>query len=678
MLAIAALDSGVREPGVVARYSIRLGDVKEFDRDVTLEFAYDPARAVEGLPVGEQYAISYYDERVERWRRVPFEVDAARRRLVVRTRHLSDWEEETLAGALYDEAAEALPRILKTVTLRSLDSAGNERDATVTFWMRTGDNIPTSVSDAALIRRNEKNPLLKHRVEPAGPLDKYAMPFGEVAVSYFEMIWETYHAARFRLPAAMDVYVTLAPGESPYYKSITGTMSLPSALESLTELKANLAHEMFHVVQNQYLNGASMFYMRAWWMDVTADYAAAQVAWGGDAEIWKSVTQFLKPYYLEHSIAYFSEVKLAAAEAAAMPTVADSDAAKCARDRFHNHHYQTCVFVDHLVRKGGVDFHEMMEATLLATASNAVTPLDEYLRGKCAKKQGLFGCYRDFAADWLFATDSRIPGGGGGTTVDRSMNRSDTLTEDAPEAEWKVSPEPLYSAKCWEIRAARPGKAASKVVLTLVSQPEAWIGSARVYLLKGRKRVPDPAAASVALLDSYSTEPVSVELAPDDGLFVMVYTGDDCAWELGFKAQMRGVAIRRPFAEVEKGVVGAEYAFGIRKSAIPDDATFRWEFSDGGAGSGDRATHKYAAAGTYTVKVSAKWDGGEETDVTRVEIAPDVSAKKSDVSFCVYRKYKPPGVDPTTKNPWKASRYACQEFTVVDGNVIVDVETPSN
>jgi len=667
-LSIAALTSEAPDPPgtpkTLARWSIALGNMKEFDKEVTLELAFDPALPVENEPPQERYRVSCFDEQRGVWTRVPFEVDAARHVLIVRTKHLSDWEVDDITISNMEGVQAVLHRLKRTVTLKSWDAGGNERDSTVCFLIDPKYNIGAAVSDPALIQRNAKNPALKSRGDPGSSQVRYAMPLGDVMASYFEMVWETYHAAKFRLPASIDVLITLGPGESPCYKSMSGNMFLPTALESATELRANLAHELFHVVQNQYINGSSMFYFRAWWMEATADYAAGRVAWKDDPEVWKNLTRFLKPYYLEKSITYFKEATLDDTVAATMRTVSESDAAKCAVDRFHNHHYQTAIFVDHLVRKAGIDFHEMMESTLLAWGTNAVTPLDNFLTAKLGDKRGLYIQYRDFASGYLFAADSRIPAGGLDTTVDASMKRRDALSESDPVAEWTAAPEAMYSAQCWEIQAACTGKATAKVLLTVDPKPDTWEGTARVFLLKGRKRVPDPAAANVALFDGYSTKPVSVDLAPEDGLYVLAYTGIDKMRERGFRAELQYVKIRRPFHEVEKGIIGHEYAFGIEKSGIPAGATWKWEFSDGGAGTDDKVVHTYKTAGAYRVKLTAEWEDGKETDETRIEIAADVPSTKYEVSFGVYRRYKPPGKDPTTGNPWKISQHACQEFSI--------------
>lgn len=636
-------------PKALARYDITLGSLKAFDRDVTLEFGYDA-----GVKT-EQLAVCCWSERREAWERVPFDVDEARHRLVVRTRHLSEWEVDQ--KVVYGQCG---PRTVitgwlkKSVTKKAWTPA--EADATITFWMRDGEEATAVVEDPELIRRNAGNPRLKQR---GGPTTRALLPSGDVVSTYFEMVWERYHALKFRLPTAIDVYLTLEQGESPSYSSFKGVIYLPRGADDLVELKANLAHELFHVVQNQYINGTSMFYMRAWWMDATADYAAGRVAWPGDAAVWASTIQFLKPHYLEQSITYFNEVRLDGDA----PTVGESDARKCDVDRFHNHHYQTCIFVDYLVRKSGVDFHAMVEETLTAWGSNAVAPLEAYLKKTLGTARGLYTEYRDFAVHYLLASDSPIPAGGADTTVGASMDRLDALDKATPREEWGVTLEPLCSAKCWEIRASR-GYGEAEVTVRLEEKAgQTWAG-VRVFKLKGRRRTADPEASPVAILEPATGDPPIVSLKPGDGLYVVAYNAGRERATFKLSATLRFAAIRRPFSAVEKGVIGHEYAFGVVKHDVPDDATFRWAFSDGGGGSGEKAAHTYSSEGTYKVKLEATWSGGSCVDEAVVEIAADTGGTPQEVSFCVWKRYQPQGTDPTTGRPWKKAQYTCQEFTV--------------
>jgi PKD repeat protein len=66
-------------------------------------------------------------------------------------------------------------------------------------------------------------------------------------------------------------------------------------------------------------------------------------------------------------------------------------------------------------------------------------------------------------------------------------------------------------------------------------------------------------------------------------------------------------------------VDGLTSSFDGSSSLTTGDATFAWDFGDGSTGSGPAPSHTYAAAGTYTVRLTVVDGGGDDTtqqDVT--------------------------------------------------------------
>lgn len=157
-------------------------------------------------------------------------------------------------------------------------------------------------------------------------------------------------------------------------------------------------------------------------------------------------------------------------------------------------------------------------------------------------------------------------------------------------------------------------------------------------------------------------------LTVTDGNEKVVDTGFDFTVESGeFK-------IIRPISEVEKGILNHEYGFSVKSIGIPENARYEWDFGDGKRAERKAVTHSFTDPGKYNVKVKATWDKGSKEDETVFEIASDQAQVESEeVTFYVFRTVKPLGKDPTTGQPWKAEKQACNNFTLTlmkDGRMV--------
>jgi PKD repeat protein/uncharacterized protein YgiM (DUF1202 family) len=87
-----------------------------------------------------------------------------------------------------------------------------------------------------------------------------------------------------------------------------------------------------------------------------------------------------------------------------------------------------------------------------------------------------------------------------------------------------------------------------------------------------------------------------------------------------------GVTVQAPpnqaptaaFSGPATGLVGEQLSFDASGSSDPDGniATYAWDFGDGASAQGVQATHTYAAAGSYTVRLTVTDDGGLTDSVT--------------------------------------------------------------
>jgi hypothetical protein len=113
-------------------------------------------------------------------------------------------------------------------------------------------------------------------------------------------------------------------------------------------------------------------------------------------------------------------------------------------------------------------------------------------------------------------------------------------------------------------------------------------------------------------------------------------------------------------------VIGATYNFTTQNRNIPQDATYTWDFGEKTATT-RAATTSWSRAGTYKVRVEARWSGNSATDEINVTVAPDKPApQKADVLFDVYRR---------VKNSFGTSNQRCNDYSITIADptgVVVD------
>ena len=91
---------------ILGAYDISLGGASNFDREITIEIPYDPAALDPNSPEGRNLWVSSWDPKNNLWSLQRAEVDTVRKRLIVRTNHLSTWIYWTLQGYKYVESSE--------------------------------------------------------------------------------------------------------------------------------------------------------------------------------------------------------------------------------------------------------------------------------------------------------------------------------------------------------------------------------------------------------------------------------------------------------------------------------------------------------------------------------------------------------------------------------------------
>jgi hypothetical protein len=255
------------------------------------------------------------------------------------------------------------------------------------------------------------------------------------------------------------------------------------------------AHEVFHAVQARYYTMAGLddlafyFTSRRWWMESTAEYAAARIAW---KERLPGMGGAINPRYLEESL-----------------TSSDRD-----------HAYNTAWFIEFLVknRVPASNFADMFNTVAASYNLSVESALDGYLKQANAGS-GLDLCYREFAQYWFFNPDSGLPSTDG--RVPPQAADWSLLNADENQASREFSLAADYTASLWGIgvtAAPDSPSRALRVETPADSLPDDV--TIYVYVLPNRQRQPG-GGQPIGIFNAVSAKSADVALTADDDLFVL-------------------------------------------------------------------------------------------------------------------------------------------------------------
>lgn len=303
----------------VGLYEISASGEAGFGSAVALQFEYSQVELDSSLAVSDQLAVAYFDETFERWREVDFVVDETNSKVIVKTDHLSLW-------SLFIKESK--------------------------YITSTGPHF------TIYFNKNANAPLIGTALS-GDPIYEYATI---VRTGLFDA-QKAYTDMGLRLPDHTKVYIDKWDSDhEAQWGWFSKNIEIPLTYIYQNELQMAATHELFHAVQNQYVNFVSMHRDR-WWMEATADYAAAYIATS------YGLQEPLKLNYLDTGIN--------------------------SGETFHT--YQTAYFVKHLV-EAGLDFKEMFES-VMDPEQRALDALQAY----CGKQNtSLRTFYNDFAYSVLF------------------------------------------------------------------------------------------------------------------------------------------------------------------------------------------------------------------------------------------------------------------------------------
>lgn len=246
--------------GSLAFVDIKIGDMTQFKKPLTLQFPIKAAGIDPDLPPERQFYVACFDEKDLAWKRVPFTVDAATQTLSVTTDHLTVY----WIGNLF-----------------SLDG----KHCTVYFLPSEMRAVNRKYETETGITSQERLPLSIIR----------DMAF------FVDTAYESYSLPDTALPMPaykIDVLAFLGSNASWFEKkkgggeTYTGTWSgtinincdaISTSTDMMEVLRNDCAHELFHLVQREKYGCLAMdmynFSQSYFWLDAAAEYSASTLAW---------------------------------------------------------------------------------------------------------------------------------------------------------------------------------------------------------------------------------------------------------------------------------------------------------------------------------------------------------------------------------------------------------------
>ncbi len=306
----------------LSTFDVTLGEQRAFDQPLELRFGYDPASLKEDIDPAAQLTVAYLDEARGRWVETAAAVDTAASQVVVSTDHLTLW---SLFG-LDDDTVHSFHPNFDIYFRQSLNAPALSAE-------RSGD----AIYDFSVLVRS-------------------------ALVTAFEAYGDA-AGAGFKVPQKNRVYIDdWGADKTAEWGWFSKNIEIPVTYSTLAELQHDAAHELFHAVQNEYYNVGGMVTNR-WWMEATADYAAAAIGTGSGLS-GRLPLKFLT-----------------------VPLSADDDV----------HMYQVAYFIDYLSRQG-VPFPALFKA-VAASDKDVLLALGDHL---AESGRSLPALYDQFAYDMLF------------------------------------------------------------------------------------------------------------------------------------------------------------------------------------------------------------------------------------------------------------------------------------
>ncbi len=245
--------------------------------------------------------------------------------------------------------------------------------------------------------------------------------------AYLDKACQAYEDKFWTIPSkVLDVYIV--PGaQDAVYKPVdltnggAASLTIHMVYESIGEARHDIAHELFHWLQNV---DYTMFEMNAmrWLTDMTADYAPKAVVLPQD----KYVGEKIRQSFLKNSLTYD-------------PGIAD------------RHKYHAARLLDFINAKKTLDFRLFYMDLVTGNRRNALINLEDTV----IKHTGnlLFHHYRAFAANLLFSPQSPVffEGESGPDPMTNGLAQATNFKVDKNSIKTQLTVGPEYCAEIWGV-----------------------------------------------------------------------------------------------------------------------------------------------------------------------------------------------------------------------------------
>lgn len=204
--------------------------------------------------------------------------------------------------------------------------------------------------------------------------------FADIINGDLENAYNIYVATNTFKPPSTPIWVLIDPSTSdPTWAGMTGDIYVPDNFDGLEALRQELAHELFHAVENRYYNVyAAGFGGRIWWHEACADFASQSLVMGRTSPFPSGLT----PSFLVQPLTTFNA----------------------------RHEYDVANFLDYVFRhsNGKLDFKTHFTELAVLGYYSTLARLADLVRTKTGKELAAY--YGEFAADFLFNERGYRPG----------------------------------------------------------------------------------------------------------------------------------------------------------------------------------------------------------------------------------------------------------------------------
>lgn len=378
--------------GVPARslacHEIRFERSRVFSEPLYLEWIYDPQNLGSNLPPEFALVAHCWDEELEQWVEMDSFVDPERRLLVVPTFHLTRIRFDAVQadGHIYNDffSLKYDPAELAALQKKQPDRARLYAATPQDAWDAL--NHAREAYQRAGFRKLEKVQAVETRVER-----------GFYRAGSTALPTHTFTTRRYNVYLGNGGLVS-----TPQRSKLSGSIRIPYADYGVDELE--IAHEVFHSVQNRYYSALGMsdlgvpgtvsphlrLLARSWWLEATAEYAAGKIALPQtDGRPDRRMGGDLDGRILKRSLLQSPSVL--------RDLVTGSDSGRQG--------YNNAWFLEFLTLEKGVDFRAMFEGVAASWRPDVYTTLVAWLKSAGLEMDQV---YTEFTGWWLY--DPRSPG----------------------------------------------------------------------------------------------------------------------------------------------------------------------------------------------------------------------------------------------------------------------------